>query len=300
MTLMTNSLLLLFLLLGKMILMLGDLVVVMPNFGKKIQIIVSTSIKFRDRIMGLRFRIDGYICLILIFYSNCDYRTKDSFVEFKSIMAQLSNICSEESYDDILLTGDFNCDPGRGRFLNEFSDKEVDHSLCIADTWNKLFIYKPDCNRCKLMAWPYFVISILYGHSAFVHIMLCCELKLPDCLNSTSSTPINNGDVANILWKKASEPRLESDTANLECIALRLWSPVLSCSNVLCINKFLRTEIYFLGCLMLLLFCLIKQNRNINMLLDRTIMLKSFIKFPGMNFYNSTIVVRFKVVLFLM
>ena len=108
-------------------------------------------------------------------------------------------------------------------------------------------------------------ISFLYGHSAFDHIPLCCVLELPDYLNLTNFTPFCNEDVANILWEKASESQLENYTGNLEFIALRLWSPVLSCSNVFWSSEFIRTENDFLYCSLitrcwiLLLFCLKKQ-----------------------------------------
>ena len=57
-------------------------------FLNKIQNIVSKPIKFNDRIMGLKLRIDGYICLILNAYSICDYTTIDSLIEYNSIMVQ--------------------------------------------------------------------------------------------------------------------------------------------------------------------------------------------------------------------
>ena len=95
---------------------------------KKFQNVVSTPIKHSDRNMGLMLRIDGYICLILNVYSVCDYRTTDSLIEIEyttSIMAHLSNICSEESNDDMVFMGNFNCDLGRGKFFNKFSDLVV-------------------------------------------------------------------------------------------------------------------------------------------------------------------------------
>ena len=48
-------------------------------------------------------------------------------------MTQLCNISSEETYDDIVFMGGFNCDTGRGRFFKEFPDFTDDHSTCMAD-----------------------------------------------------------------------------------------------------------------------------------------------------------------------
>ena len=45
-------------------------------------------------------------------------------------------------------------------------------------------------------------------------------------------------NIENILWEKAFESEVESYTANLEYVALRLWSPVHSFSNVLYSNDY--------------------------------------------------------------
>ena len=101
-------------------------------------------------------------------------------------MAQLSNICYVESYDDIVLMGDFICDRGRGRFFNEFSDVAVDHFLCTADINGlpaRSYTYISP-NASAATSWFDHIlssrhslvsnISILYGHSAYDHIALCC------------------------------------------------------------------------------------------------------------------------------
>ena len=78
--------------------------------------------------------------------------------------------------------------------------------------------------------------------------MTILRFVVSDYLNSTNSSPISNRDAANILWEKASESQLESNTAKLVSIALRLRLPVLLCSNVLSSNEFHSKEIDFLCC----------------------------------------------------
>ena len=92
-----------------------------------------TPIYISSRAMGLKLLAGNCQYLILNVYSPCDYGSIDSLIEYKSNMAQLSNVCLDEMYDVMLMLGDFNCDPSRGRFFKEFHALANECSLHMAD-----------------------------------------------------------------------------------------------------------------------------------------------------------------------
>ena len=48
-------------------------------------------------------------------------------------MAQLSNICTNESFTDVIIVGDFNGDHMKGRFYTELANLTNAHGYLISD-----------------------------------------------------------------------------------------------------------------------------------------------------------------------
>ena len=67
--------------------------------------------------MGLEICANDTKTLIGNIYCNCDYGNYDSIVEYISVLADLENFADLNLYDRILVAGDFNCDPLKGRFF---------------------------------------------------------------------------------------------------------------------------------------------------------------------------------------
>ena len=215
-------------------------------YWKKMNNIFCKPVYFSDRVMGLKLKYEQYTCLILNVYSICDYRTEDSLIEYKSVMSQLSNICSDEVYDDLVIMGDFNCDPTKGRFFKEFSDFAATHSLIMSDIHNlplSSYTYiSPNCTAST--SWLDHVlasrdnliseISIIYGYTMHDHIPLFCKLSLPNATVRVLSEPDQLSDRENIVWEEASRAQIKAYASHLDSLASKLWSPVLSCSDIMC------------------------------------------------------------------
>ena len=79
-------------------------------------------VPYTDRIHGLHPKCNGKSFLLLNVY--CDYRTIDSKLMYQSVMADLRNICCElrHDYDELIVSGDWNADPTKGRFYRVMSD----------------------------------------------------------------------------------------------------------------------------------------------------------------------------------
>ena len=50
----------------------------------------------------------------------CDYRTIESFIEYKEILAEIEENIADTEYDELIVSGDFNSDPNKKRFFKEF------------------------------------------------------------------------------------------------------------------------------------------------------------------------------------
>ena len=214
-------------------------------YWRKLSGLSCNPIFFSNRIMGLKLSAGEYTCLLLNVYCICDYRTQESLLSYKDTLAQISNICSENLYDDICIIGDFNCDPIKGRFFQEFSAFASDHSFAMVDI-NSL---PPDSytyissNAAVSTSWLDHIlashddlvsdVSVRYGHSTYDHLPICCELKLlgnPQ-LKPDESILRSMSAGCGISWGKASDDELESYKMNLESMAINLWCSALSCDN---------------------------------------------------------------------
>ena len=68
--------------------------------------LIFFPIKFSNRIMI----INNVTYLVLNVYFCCAYGNSDSLIEFKSVLADLSDTICSEVYDDIIIVGNFNAD----------------------------------------------------------------------------------------------------------------------------------------------------------------------------------------------
>ena len=72
-------------------------------------------------------------CLILNVLLPCDMRNDSSLGNYRFVIADLINITKYEMYDNIIIAGDFNADPYRGRFWREFNYFFSTPGLTVAD-----------------------------------------------------------------------------------------------------------------------------------------------------------------------
>ena len=69
--------------------------------------------------MAIKLVVGENSYLLINIYLNCDYGNNESLIEYKNNVAQLANFINAEAYDDIVIAGDFNCDPVKSRFFKE-------------------------------------------------------------------------------------------------------------------------------------------------------------------------------------
>ena len=216
-----------------------------------------TMFNFSPRIMGMRIEIDTVHYLILNIYCICDYGTLDSLIEYKSIMADLFNICNDEIFDELVLVGDLNADPNKGRFYKELLDFTQTSSLFVSDVSclpSNSYTYISPTQTCAT-SWLDHVLTtnisiiskheILYGTTFYDHIPICFELHFPSKVKFDANINSNNSLYnsmtmqSRVKWDKVTRVEKEEYFETLDQIILNFYTKydVLSCPSVSCSNE---------------------------------------------------------------
>ena len=231
--------------------------------------------------MGLKIIFPNNVTyLVLNIYCICDYGSVEALIEYKSTLADLHNIINCESFYDVILTGDFNADPFKGRFFSEISRFNSENGLAFADVANLpadsyTFISN---NSTSSTSWLdhvvvssldlIFNIEVLYGYTFYDHVPLLFNLRVPNAvtfasLNANFSHSFDNFFVD---WENLSPLNKEMYSDLLDELSINLLSNSLSCYYDSCdsdAHKNSLNELYndILDCIVLASDCLpLKSN----------------------------------------
>ena len=150
---------------------------------------------FSEEIMGIKLIVHGVSYLILNIYMPCDDKKADSLIKFRRMCAQLSEIKENENVDNLILAGDFNSDPHKGRFWQELISFIDEENLSIADSkfpYDSFTYFSPAHSSTS---WLDHIISnnlnlinnvfIMYGATIFDHIPIKFNLSIPNNLDQS-------------------------------------------------------------------------------------------------------------------
>ena len=91
------------------------------------------SRKFNDFSMGLKIDTSNKKYFILNLYLQCDLRNDISLHEYRKSLANVHDLIHNEDFDSIIIAGDLNADPHKGRFWQELLSFTQGLGLSIAD-----------------------------------------------------------------------------------------------------------------------------------------------------------------------
>ena len=215
---------------------------------RKVDNIKCYPIYATSRIVGLKLQFNDLIYAIVNVYFTCDYGNLDSLIEYKSNFSDLANLISTENFDEIIVAGDFNCDPNKGRFFNEFSlftesfDFYMTDILCMPPS-SYTYISR---NQVCSTSWLDHVLSsrsellsnfnILYGTTFEDHVPIMFELLLPhfdyepECISVSSH--FDNSFF--ILWDKATDNDICKYSETLDSLVKHFSNSALMCNDKIC------------------------------------------------------------------
>ena len=202
-----------------------------------------------DRILGVKLVFPDICVLILNIYATCDYRTSQCLVDYKSSLCDLSNVLEFENFDEVVIAGDFNCDPSKGRFYREFSNFASSHSLITSDI-NSLppdsFTYVSRSSECATSWLDHALCSngnilrnfeIMYGFTFEDHIPLYFELHVDSGPHYPNESPPPYLEGNFIAWDKLTEYDVEMYAEYLEEFSMSFIHDSLMCRENNCNNQ---------------------------------------------------------------
>ena len=185
-------------------------------FWRKSNDLQFFPVKLSDRFMGLKIICNKVTYLLINIYCYCDYGDMDSLIKYKTQMAELSNICEAECFDELLILGDTNADPAKGRFFPELKHFADSHSLFLPDIYSLphvSYTYISPNATCSSSWIDHMVTSradltvnheILYGSVFYDHIPIYCEMQLPDDIVFENASGYSPDVQCSISWAKAN------------------------------------------------------------------------------------------------
>ena len=222
--------------------------------------------------MGIFLNFEHNITLLLNVYAICDYRNDEALTSYLSTLSEISYIRNNETFTDIVIAGDFNCDPSRGRFFDYFSDTLDSlhlHAVDILRLPSDSHTYVSRNEACSTSWLDHVVtsnsdvvddIDILYGVSFEDHIPVKFSLRLPiedlsPCTESGSEYKSSDEQIPFIMWKDICEDDIIVYNSILkELLSNYLPVPPLSCSENFCDDYRHKSELdhayqYFIQCI---------------------------------------------------
>ena len=187
---------------------------------------------------------------------NCDCRTLENLHEYQSRISCISNFVSEETFDEIKIIGEMNCEPGKRKKIHElrsmitfhsmhwveleqypsFSYTYVSHNSTASVSWIEHIL----CSTSNLVS----NIEILYGESCQDHIPIYCELNINHPVEITLDELTQTGNLeAGMFWDQVTDEQIYLYRNSLEDISIDIWGDVLSCHSVQCESNFLNMQL---------------------------------------------------------
>ena len=209
-----------------------------------------TPITYSRRIMGLKIMLqNNYEILLLNVYLTCDYGTTDCLIEYKSSLAELSNIIESERFNEFYCAGDFNADPTKGRFYAHVSQFLADNFLKCSDVDSlptDSYTYISQNSTCAT-SWVDHVIcrgispischEILYGATFSDHIPIKFEVKVPHLvIFNEGHLPFPASSDHRVDWERVSDQEKQEYSHNLDELCMLMSYDAFLCQENGCKN----------------------------------------------------------------
>ena len=153
--------------------------------------------------------------LFLNVYLPCDSQTPEAFHNYRSSLARLETVIREQSFNNLVLIGDFNADPFKGRFWKELLTFMQPLSLIFVDQQLPKDTFSYLCPSKDSTSWLDHIfasnpaakrisnISIDYNSSIYDHFPLLFDYEFPTEQIFVKKTGVNVENMIN--WNKVNE-----------------------------------------------------------------------------------------------
>ena len=224
--------------------------------------VISHSIEpiyINERIIAINLLTNVGKVLILNCYLPCDDNTCNSMDEFRCSIAILENYIKESCVNNVILVGDFNSDPNKGRFwreLNAFLERNGlyhDVGLLSQDTFTYL---SPSSNTtswldhivCNKNIYDK-IIKLYVDHNLALYDHFPLEISLDLKIPAFKDKPIikNNIDVKKfVAWNKMTSSQKAKFSSDVNILIKEMIDRhgVLNCNcKIICNDRFHKDQL---------------------------------------------------------
>ena len=199
-------------------------------------------ISFSNQFIGIIINNGTQEFFIINAYLPCDTRSLDVLTEFQSALADLSCLINRENINNIIITGDLNADPFKGRFYNYLKQFVDDHNFTVADLILPINSYTYISTH-DTTSWIDHVITsrsnlvnninIKYGVTISDHIPLAFTIEFNTLLDNASSFQYKN-NIMSINWKKLNYNEEKRYSENIDNLLKNYHNIALQCRDRYC------------------------------------------------------------------
>lgn len=206
-----------------------------------------SPVLINDFIIGMILQCNYFKVLFLNVYLPCDLQTHDSLDSYRNALASLNVVIEEQNINEVIIVGDFNADPYKGRFWNYLS------SFCRNNSLNVLNELLPDnsftylCPAKNTTSWLDHImgtekavdritkIYIDYELAIYDHFPLCFSFNFSFMHNQYPNGTISTNDFVD--WNRIdksmeNEIKQELDDHIIDCGLL--VNDLFCCLNIKC------------------------------------------------------------------
>ena len=218
-------------------------------FWKKHLSSLITPVMINDYMIGIILKSGDSKILLLNAYMPCDKQTVDSLDAYRNAIAIMESVVKEHNINNVVIAGDFNADPNKGRFWSELSSFRRSFSMSHMNSTlpNNCFTYL--CPAKNTTSWLDHIFCtksvskyvtnahVDYSMAIFDHFPLVFNLALPVERQFVISN--DNFKESFVDWNKIRELERKNIREKIEEIIVRkgiMHNEVFACTDVNCIN----------------------------------------------------------------
>ena len=133
-----------------------------------------------DFIIGVVLQYENFKVLFLNVYLPCDLQNSDSLDDYRNALASLNIIIEEQNVNEVIIIGDFNADPHKGRFWSDLSAFCETNSLVILDKQLPLESFTYLCPAKNTTSWLDHILCTKQAVDRIENVFIDYDLAIYD------------------------------------------------------------------------------------------------------------------------
>ena len=210
-------------------------------FFKKCLSHLIKPISLTEQFLGIIIKNESFEYFIINAYLPCDTKSADALADYQNALAELHFIINRENINKVIIAGDLNADPFKGRFYSHLRQLVEDLNFSIADLILPINSYSYISTH-DTTSWIDHVItsqadivnniSIKYGVTISDHIPIAFNLEFN--LNRGNVKTIGSDDITLIDWKKLTRNDEKTYSEKVDNSLNNYFNLALQCRDNYC------------------------------------------------------------------